>query len=97
MYRSDFADIQRVNELPPEDRRHEYQYQPRPAKLIPPIGENWMLHLCTHPQCADERGIMFNRIPKKLKETLRTCLVEGTGLGWGIHFLEDWHVGLITM
>lgn len=40
MYRSDFADILRVNDLPPENRNHEYQYPPILAKLILPVGEN---------------------------------------------------------
>ena len=78
MYRSDFADILRVNDLPPEDRKHEFQYPPILAKLILPVGENWMLHLCTHLQCVDERGIIFNRIPKKPKEPLRNFPVEVT-------------------
>ena len=56
-----------------------------------------MLHWCLHPNHAEDLGIVFDRIPKKLKERLRACPSKGTGLGWGIQFLESWHVSIIVI
>ncbi|KAK3172037.1 hypothetical protein OEA41_004121 [Lepraria neglecta] len=97
VFESELVDVQKENDLPPEDLYEEYHYRPMPPDLIPPIGENHMLHLCAHPECAEETGILFSRIPKKLKERLRICRTEGTRVGWGIQFKEGWHCNLITM
>lgn len=97
MYRSDLVDIQKQDDLPPADLKDTYRYNPTPADKIPPIGENHMLHLCTHPECADETGILFDRIPKKLKERLEVCPHKGSSLGWGIYFIEGWHLGIVTL
>ena len=56
-----------------------------------------MRHLYTHPECADETGLLFGRIPKKLKERLAVCTQKGSSLGWGIHFVEGWHFGIIIL
>ncbi len=97
MYRSDLVDVQKQDDLPPPDLRDVYRYNPIPADKIPPVGENHFLHLCIHPECADETGILFDRIPKKLKERLSVCPQKGSSLGWGIHFVEGWHFGVITL
>lgn len=97
MYRSDLVDVLKKDDLPPADLKHVYRYNPVPADKIPPVGENHMLHLCTHPECADETGILFDRIPKKLKERLAVCPQKGSSLGWGIHFVEGWHIGIVTL
>ncbi len=97
MYRSDLVDIQKQDDLPPADLKDTYRYNPVPADKIPPVGENHMLHLCTHPECADETGILFDRIPKKLKERLAVCPQKGSSLGWGIYFIEGWHISIVTL
>ena len=56
-----------------------------------------MLHLMNHPSHAEEDGFVFDPIPKKLKERLLVCPSRGTGLGWGIYFIEGWCVGVITL
>ena len=97
LHQPDLVDVQRENELPPEERKNEYHYVPMPPKNMPPVGENLMLHFCTSPHCAAERGILLDRIPKKMKERLRACPTKGTSEGWGVYILEDWHVSMITI
>ena len=97
MYRSDLVDIQKKDDLPPPDLKEVYRYKPVPAEKIPPVGENHTLYLCTYPECADETGLLFDRIPKKLKERLSVCPQKGSSLGWGIHFVEGWQFGIITL
>lgn len=95
MYKSELVDIRKVDDLPPVDRRDEYRYRPMPAEHIPPVGERHMMHLCTHPEDADETQVIcLDRIPKKLKERLLVCPSNGTGIGWGVHFVEGWHYTL---
>ena len=95
LFRSSLADIRKENDLPPESRRTEYRYDPCPPDFIPPIGENHMMHLYQHPEDAEASGICMKRIPKKLKERLSVCPTKGTGLGWGVHFVESWHYNVI--
>ena len=97
MYKSELVDIRKLDDLPPEDKKDEYRYNPVPADIIPPVGENHMLHLISHPTHAEEDGFVLDRIPKKLKERLLVPPSRGTGLGWGIYFIEGWHFGVITL
>ena len=97
MYKSELVDIRKQDDLPPEDKKNEYRYNPVPAEIIPPVGENHMLHLINHPTHAEEDGFVLDRIPKKLKEPLHVCPSRGTGLGWGIYFIEGWQVSIITI
>ena len=98
MYKSQLVDIRKQDDIPPEDRKDEYRYRPIPAEIIPPIGENMMMHLCTHPEDADDvDACCLDRIPKKLKDRLFVCPTKGTGLGWGIHFIEGWHYNIIWL
>lgn len=97
MYKSELVDIRKLDDLPPEDKRDEYRYNPVPAEIIPPVGENHMLHLINHPTHAEEDAFVLDRIPKKLKERLLVSPSRGTGLGWGIYFIEGWHLSVITL
>jgi len=85
--------ILKTDEMPPESKKTEYRFIPIPAEIVPPIGENDMMHLFHHPDHADE-GLSWrlSRFPKKLHEQLRACPERGPGLGWGIMFVEDWHI-----
>ena len=100
MYKSELVDIridqcQRV--IPPEDLKNEYHYRPIPATIIPPIGENHMMHLCSHPEDADSStAVLMDRVPKKLRD--RFCVSSGgINIGWGIHYVECWHLSLIWL
>ena len=87
-YKSDLADVKKINDIPPESKSNEYRYRPMPADVIPPVGRNHMMHLYEHPDHAEDLGICLDRIPKKLKEPLAICPNRGTGVGWGVHFSE---------
>ena len=97
MYKSELVDIRKQDDLPPEDKKDEYRYNPIPAEIIPPVGENHMLHLINHPTHAEEDGFVLDRIPKKLRQRLLVSPSRGTGLGWGIYFIEGWHLSVITI
>ncbi|KAI9707376.1 MAG: hypothetical protein M1836_000337 [Candelina mexicana] len=97
MYKSELVDIRKVDDIPLEDRLNEYRYRPRPPDLIPPVGENHLMHLYEHPHDAEATAICLDRFPKKLRERLLVCPSRGTGLGWGIHFVEGWHLGKIWL
>lgn len=88
MYKSELADIQKYDDIPPESKKHEYRYNPIPAETIPPIGSNHMMHLYDHPEHAEVEATCVDKIPKKLRERLRLCSNQGTRLGWGICFDE---------
>ena len=93
-FRPDLVDIRKVDDLPPP-ADSEYVYDPKPPELVPPVGENLMLHLFLHPDHADAfDAVLLKRIPKK-NNVLSACPVKGSGLGWGIHFGAGWHYGLL--
>ena len=80
--------------LPPPNKLSEYKYQhePAPPDYLPPIGENLLLHLYNHPECADEEcADLLPFFPKKVLERLDVCPERGMSEGWGIHFVEDWN------
>ena len=88
---STLVDIRKTNDIPPETYKNEYRYRPVPAEVIPPIGENHLMHLYDHPEDAEETAICLDRVPKKIRERLGVCPQRGTGPGWGIHFVEGLH------
>ena len=92
LHRKELVDIHNTHEIiPPENKKSEYRYEPMPAETIPPVGENYMMHLYDHPEDADEATVCLGRIPKKLREQLKVCPQRRTGLGWGVHFVEGFH------
>lgn len=101
MFKSDLVDIRSDKGegiLPSAHYQDEYYYRPLPAEAIPPIGENLMVHLCSHPQHADSTSaILMDRVPKWLRERLYVDPTRGTGLGWGIRYIEGWHLSLIWL
>ena len=91
MYKSELVDIRKTNDIPPETKKDEYRYRPIPAEVIPPVGENHLMHVYEHPEDAEASGICLQKIPKKIRGRLLVCPSRGTGLGWGIHFVEGLH------
>ena len=91
MYKSELVDIRKVDDIPPETRKDEYRYRPIPADVIPPVGENHLMHLYKHPEDAEDTDVCLQKIPKKLRQRLLVCPDRGTGLGWGIYFVEGLH------
>jgi hypothetical protein len=89
MYRSSLVDVRQKDDVPPPGHA-EYRYLPTPPDLVPPIGENHMMHLFQHPDHADEETVCLDRFPKKLKERLQCKPGTPTSIGWGLEFVEDW-------
>lgn len=92
MYRSQLVDVQRRQALPTDG--NSYTYEPMPADLVPPIGPNLLLHLFEHPEDAEPTSVLYRKIPKKLREKLKACPIQGSSIGWGLQLMEgvDWFV-----
>lgn len=75
-----------TNILPPKSEK-DYRYSPAPPEIIPPVGENLLMHLYEHPEDADDDAFCLDRIPKKLRERL-VRPQRGSGRGWGVHLKE---------
>lgn len=87
LHRRGLVDIRKIDDIPPESRKDEYIYEPRPAEMIPPVGANRLLHIYHHPEDAEDAVSCLKKFPKRLRETLST---RGGAevVGWGIHFQE---------
>ena len=75
-----------TNVLPPKNRE-DYRYSPTPPEIIPPVGENLLMHLYEHPEDADDDAFCLDRIPKKLSRILGRPQ-RGGGIGWAVHSNE---------
>jgi hypothetical protein len=62
-----------------------------PAEVIPPVGENHLMYLYDHSEDAKDSAICLDKVPKKIRERLGMCPQRGTGIGWGIYFVEGLH------
>ncbi|TEY61539.1 hypothetical protein BOTCAL_0167g00140 [Botryotinia calthae] len=91
MYRSSLIDVRQKDVIPPPDHI-EYRYSPTPPEVIPPIGDNHLMHLFLHPDHADEDTVCLDRFPKKLKEKLSCRKGQPTNFGWGLEFVEGWDI-----
>lgn len=91
LHRKALVDIRKRDDIPPENRKDEYKYDPLPAHLIPPVGKNFLMHLYQHPDDADRDTICLARFPKRKNERLHIKSGNVTELGWGIHFEEGLH------
>ncbi|MCJ1286043.1 hypothetical protein MMC26_005385 [Xylographa opegraphella] len=96
--KSEHVNICKEHDLPPAEREAEYSYRPMPAELIPPLGENYMMHLYRHPDHADAIAATdLAQMLKKLADRLCVCPVEGRGVGWGVLFVEGWHYNVVCL
>lgn len=46
------------------------------------------MHLYGHPEDAEGTETRLDKVPRKLRGRLGVCPQRGTGLGWGIRFVE---------
>ncbi|KAI2611890.1 hypothetical protein GGR54DRAFT_344450 [Hypoxylon sp. NC1633] len=88
VHRTEIASVRSEPALPPENMKGQYQYDPMPAQLVPPIGPNMLVHFFENPTHAGVLPDLYKRIPKKLREKLTPCQVTGMSVGWGIQFVE---------
>ncbi|ERF73923.1 hypothetical protein EPUS_05346 [Endocarpon pusillum Z07020] len=90
LHRKSIVDIRKRDDIPPEDRRDEYQYRPIPAKVIPPVGRNYLMHIYHHPEDADSETVCLSRFPKRVRDRLELAGTD-VPVGWGIEFVEGVH------
>lgn len=87
LYRkSQSVDIRLKNNIPPPENQ-DYRYAPVPVDLIPPVGENRLMHLFDNPDCAEDVLACLDRFPKKLREKL-ACGDKAIASGWGLDLEE---------
>jgi hypothetical protein len=91
MYKkSQSFDIRKKDDIP-ADTNKEYKYAPVPIEIIPPVGENQLMHFFHHPKHAEDKPACLDQFPKKLRERSAVCSGKATGTGWGLHFVEGWN------
>ncbi|KAI1100631.1 hypothetical protein F4804DRAFT_348340 [Jackrogersella minutella] len=88
LHRTEIASIRDQPAIPPEDLLGQYQYDPMPAQLMPPIGSNMLVHFFENPTHASVLPDLYRRVPKKMREKLTPCQITGMSVGWGIQFVE---------
>lgn len=88
LHRKELVDIRKVPDMPSEERKKDYLYET--CELLPPLGENYMMHLFHHPEDGDDESLTCLRVPKKRREKLKVCQQSGIGVGWGLHLVEGW-------
>ncbi|KAH8590416.1 hypothetical protein B0O99DRAFT_634829 [Bisporella sp. PMI_857] len=84
----ELVDVRKQDVIPPPECC-DYQYKPMPPKLVPPVGERYMMHLFHHPSSAHTSSVCLDRFPKKLLEKITSC-PNGPKPGWGLQFIENW-------
>jgi hypothetical protein len=89
MYPSELVDVRKHDVVPPPENT-EYRYRPTPPDLVPPVGENHMLHYFHHPDHAEDEPLCLNRFPKRVKRRLKVA--GGVRPGWGLQFVEGWNM-----
>ena len=87
LYRkSQSVDVRLKNDVPAPDNP-DYRYAPVPIDLMPPVGEDMLMHLFYNPKCAEDVPACLERFPKKLREKL-TCGEKAVVPGWGLQLEE---------
>ncbi|KAH6865714.1 hypothetical protein BKA58DRAFT_461671 [Alternaria rosae] len=84
LYHHQLVDIHEINDIPPEDQNHEYEYSPMPADNVPPIGPNLLMHFFLHPEESPSSAVLLPSIPKRKDNILEPCPVRGSSIGWGL-------------
>ena len=87
LYRkSQSVDVRLKNDIPAPDNP-DYHYAPVPIDLMPPVGEDMLMHFFNNPKCAEDVPACLERFPKKLREKL-TCGEKAIAPGWGLQLEE---------
>ena len=86
MFLSEIVNVQQCPSLPESQARIDYDFEQ--CDTEPPIGPNLLSHLFENPDHAEVLPVLFNRIPKKLRNRLCACPKKGSSVGWGIRFVE---------
>ncbi|CAG8950002.1 hypothetical protein HYFRA_00004335 [Hymenoscyphus fraxineus] len=90
LFGKELVNLRKQDDIPPPGNT-DYRYKPTPTDLIPPVGENTLMHLFEHPEEGENVSFCLDRFPKKLHEKL-LCRGGGTNAGWGLQFVEGWNM-----
>jgi hypothetical protein len=71
--------------MPPKS---QLDYSFDQSDLIPPVGENYLMHLIHHPEDYGDEIVTYQRIPKRRGDKLRVGGNADVSIGWGIHLVE---------
>ena len=87
----------------PPDNRKDYDYKPRPAYAIPPIGARQFMHCFKSPHHFHGVDYTYNALPKLIDKTQTREFLHQTSdgdsnIGWGVAIEEslNW-MGIIYM
>jgi hypothetical protein len=72
--KSQSVDIRKTDDILPADHM-KYKYALVPIDIIPPVGENQLMHFFHHPEHAEDEPV---------------CNGRATEIGWGLHLVEGW-------
>ncbi|KAF2855319.1 hypothetical protein T440DRAFT_209539 [Plenodomus tracheiphilus IPT5] len=72
----------------PTAQELHYTYDPRPPGLIPPIGNNMLMHRFNSPEACYNDDICLKQIPKRVNERPTPGIAPDLHTGWGLHFEE---------
>ena len=78
-------DVQKCPDMPPES---DSDYAFDKTDLIPPVGENLLMHLLRHPEDFEDETVTYQRLPKRRLEILRVPVHQDVTRGWGIYLVE---------
>ncbi|KAH0565057.1 hypothetical protein GP486_001553 [Trichoglossum hirsutum] len=92
VHRSRAVDIRKCPDMPPPSSAN---YIFAPSDLLPPVGENYLMHLFHHPQDYDDEYITYVRLPKKCGTRLRVLQNRDVEIGWGINLVEGFQAARV--
>jgi hypothetical protein len=62
------------------------------SEQIPPVGENYLMHLIHHPEDYEDEIVIYQRLPKRRGDRLHVPENIDVTIGWGIHLAEEFLV-----
>ncbi|OCK83360.1 hypothetical protein K432DRAFT_390491 [Lepidopterella palustris CBS 459.81] len=85
-------------DMPPLTARH-YEFDPRPAPVIPPIGRQWMMHFFKKPSACENSDDCLKQFAKRVDGPPDPKIPPDYRIGWGLHLEErfDWGRVLIHL
>lgn len=76
----------------PPSNDSDYDYEPKPIDMAPPVGHNSMLHCYRCPKACGKLDFCLRRFPGYKSRTISIDDDKDTRIAWGIELVEgqDW-------
>ncbi|KAF1952510.1 hypothetical protein CC80DRAFT_175968 [Byssothecium circinans] len=98
-FRGSRTRVSKEPDLPPVDRL-EYDYEPRPARRLPPVGPKFLAYLFNTPDSAHAHDFVFKTLPKLLDAEQSVDIASrsdcGPREGWGLLFVEGVKIAKVS-